>query len=376
MKRTPLYAAFQAAGARFVDFAGWEMPVQIRGIRHEHEAVRRGVGLFDVSHMGEIEVRGPGAAELCQQVTTNDVSKLVVGRAIYSPWCDEQGGTIDDTILYRPDEKRWLFCVNAGNVAVCLEWLTTQARGRADIEVLDFSLETALVAVQGPRASALVGTLGATSALLALRRFSCVETLLAGVPALVARTGYTGEDGFEIFVNAARVEALWTALLEVGASHAVELIGLGARDTLRLEAALPLYGHELSREISPLEAGLDFAVKLDGPAFLGREALRRQRTAGLQRRLIGLVAEGAGIPREGYEVIAKGRVVGRVTSGTQTPWLDRPIALALVESAEVEAALAVRIRGRDVSVRRVETPFYRQGMPPGLDDARSAKQGN
>ncbi len=363
MKRTPLHGALGAAGARFVDFAGWEMPVQISGIRPEHEAVRRAAGLFDVSHMGEIEIRGSGAAALCQRVMTNDLARLVPGKALYSPWCDERGGTIDDTILYRPEAEHWIFCVNASNIEVCLDWLREQAAGRTDVEIIDRSAELALVAVQGPLAARVLAPLGGEVA--ALPRFGCAAMQLAGTSCLVARTGYTGEDGFEIFVDSARVEALWHTLLEVGAPYGVLPAGLGARDTLRLEAALPLYGHELSREISPLEAGLDFAVRLDGPDFIGREALRRLRAAGLPRRRIGLVAEGAGIPREGYEVVSGERVVGRVTSGTRTPWLDRAIALALVESSALKGPLAVRIRGRDVAVRRVETPFYRTGMAPG-----------
>ena len=363
MKRTPLHGALSAAGARFVDFAGWEMPVQIRGIRAEHEAVRRAVGLFDVSHMGEIEIRGSGAAWLCQRVMTNDLARLVPGKALYSPWCDERGGTIDDTILYRPGAGRWIFCVNASNVEVCLDWLNAQAAGRADVEIIDRSAELALIALQGPLAAQVLAPLAAGVA--ALPRFGCAEMALGGTSCLVARTGYTGEDGFEIFVDGARAEALWHALLEVGAPHGALPAGLGARDTLRLEAALPLYGHELSRAISPLEAGLDFAVRLDGPDFIGREALRRLRAGGLPRRRIGLVAEGAGIPREGYDVVSGERVVGRVTSGTRTPWLDRAIALALLEANALEAPLAVRIRGRDVAVRRVETPFYRTGMAQG-----------
>ncbi|MFM7141950.1 MAG: glycine cleavage system aminomethyltransferase GcvT, partial [Alphaproteobacteria bacterium] len=293
MRRTALFELHREAGARFVEFGGWEMPVQYRGVLAEHAGVRERAGLFDVSHMGEIEVEGPGALALCQDVATNDAARIEPGRALYSPWCDERGGTIDDTILYRLGPERWMFCVNASNAATCAAWIAERARGRDGVRVRDASDATGLLALQGPAAAAIVERLGAPG-LAALPRFGVTEAAVGGVPCIAARTGYTGEDGFELFVEVGKSPVLWREILAAGASLGVEPIGLGARDTLRLEAGLPLYGHELSREISPLEAGLGWAVRLDKGPFCGRDALAAQKAAGLPRRLVGLRLVDAG----------------------------------------------------------------------------------
>ncbi|HZR83153.1 MAG TPA: glycine cleavage system aminomethyltransferase GcvT [Candidatus Binatia bacterium] len=364
MRRTPLYESHKRAGARFVEFGGWEMPVQYRGILAEHAAVRTQAGLFDVSHMGEIEVSGTGALALCQEIATNDAARLAVGQAQYTLWCDETGGTIDDTILYRTGDDRYFFCVNASNAPTCSAWIAERARGRRDVAVRDASDETALLALQGPNAAAIAERAGAPE-LRALPRFACTRATVAGVACTAARTGYTGEDGFELFARATDAVALWDALLEAGAPLGLEPIGLGARDTLRLEAGLPLYGHELSREISPLEAGVGWAVKLEKGDFVGAAALARAKREGLARRLVGLEIVDAGIARADHPVLAGDERVGAVTSGTKSPTLGVAIALALVRREALDAALAVEVRGRRLSAKRVALPFYRRSSSDG-----------
>jgi aminomethyltransferase len=367
MRRSPLHELHRQSGARFTEFAGWEMPVQYRGILAEHETVRSRVGLFDVSHMGEIEVAGRDALALCQHVTTNDAAKLAVGDAQYTLWCDERGGTIDDTILYRLDAERYLFCVNASNAATCSAWIGDQAHAFPGARVVDRSDELGLVAVQGPRAAELVERAGGAT-VVRLGRFQCCESDLAGVRVIAARTGYTGEDGFELFTTTRELAGLWSALLDAGRPFGAEPIGLGARDTLRLEAALPLYGHELSRDISPLEAGLGWAVKLGKGRFVGGDALAAAKARGVARSLIGIGMTEPGIARGEYPVVAAGRQVGVVTSGTKSPTLGVAIALALVARESVDAPLAVGIRGREVLAERLPLPFYRRGKAAGGGD--------
>ncbi|MBM4270157.1 MAG: glycine cleavage system aminomethyltransferase GcvT [Deltaproteobacteria bacterium] len=367
-RRTPLYEKHRAAGARFVEFGGWQMPVQYRGLLAEHEAVRTRAGLFDVSHMGEIEVAGPGALALCQRIATNDASSLAVGRAQYTIWCDESGGTIDDTILYRRGPERFLFCVNASNTATCVDWIGKQAGGLQGALVRDRSDATCLLALQGPKAVGWLASVGAPW-IEALPRFGCAEGEVLGLSLFAARTGYTGEDGVELFVDAGDAPALWEALLEHGREDpGLEPIGLGARDTLRLEAALPLYGHELGRDISPLEAGLGWAVKLGKKDFIGAAALASQRERGVPRRLIGLRLVDKGIARATYPVTTEERRVGEVTSGTLSPTLGQAIALALIDQEWLDAPLYVEIRGRRVAAERVGIPFYRRSGP-GRDGA-------
>jgi aminomethyltransferase len=367
-RKTPLYEVHKAAGARFVGFAGWEMPVFYDSLLAEHEAVRTHAGLFDVSHMGEIEVTGAGALALCQRITTNDASRLRVGQAQYTLWCDEHGGTIDDTLLYRLGESRYLFCVNASNRADCFAWITDHATSGQGAAVRDVSDEMGLLALQGPTAAALISRGGGHS-LAALPRFACAFGQVCGVDVLAARTGYTGEDGFELFVSAPRLVELWQRLLALDDAGPVVPAGLGARDTLRLEAALPLYGHELSRDVTPLEAGLGWAVKLAKGDFLGAGALAEQKRTGLARRTVGLKLVEPGIAREGYPVISGDRVVGRVTSGTRSPSLRVSIALAIIEQEWVDALLSVEIRGRSARAERVPLPFYRASAKERADGA-------
>jgi aminomethyltransferase len=366
LRRTPLWEEHRRLGGRLVEFAGWEMPVQYEGVLAEHRAVRSRAGLFDVSHMGELVVRGPAALGAVQRAVTNDASPLAVGAAMYTPMCYPDGGTVDDLIVYRTGETEYLLIVNAANADRDREWLRGLASG-LDAEVADESDAWALLALQGPLAAAILGGLAGDD-LSRLRPFRFRQGVpVAGRPCTVARTGYTGEDGFEILCPAADAPAVWRALLDDGRPVPC---GLGARDTLRLEAALPLYGHELSPEINPLEARLGPFVKLEKGDFVGREALQRVRAEGPRRRLCGLVLLERAVARAGYPV----RPGGRVTSGTFSPTLERSIALALVpadparpgsDPAPPGSRLAVEVRGRDVPADVVKLPFYRRAPAGG-----------
>lgn len=360
MKRTPLHTAHQKLGARFVDFGGWEMPVQYRGILAEHATVREAAGLFDVSHMGEIELRGPHAIAAVQHLTANDVGKLADGQAQYSLLLLPSGGIVDDIMVYRLGPERILLCVNAGNTGKDLDWIRDHA-GAA--EVVDRSAETALLALQGPRATAILARL-TPAPITAQPRFSCLEIEVAGIPLFAARTGYTGEDGWELFCDAGRAEQLWGALLHGGD---VSPIGLGARDTLRLESALPLYGNDIDASTTPLEARLGWVVRFEKPEFIGRDALVAQRDAGIRRRLCGFELAERGIARHGYALFHDGQRVGHVTSGSQSPSLGKAIGLGYVppDLAAVGTRLDVEIRGRAAAATVVALPFYRRNAAGG-----------
>lgn len=344
-------------------FAGWSLPLQYRGIIAEHRAVRSAAGLFDVSHMGELECTGPGAAAGVARLTCLAVERLAVGQARYSLILDEAGGILDDVIVYRLGGAWYRIVVNAANAAAMADHArrVAAAAGAGGAEVRDASAELSLLALQGPRAAAIVREAGG-SALAALGRYRCRRAAVADVPVLAARTGYTGEDGFELFVAAEQAEALWTRLLEAGAGAGLAPAGLGARDTLRLEAALPLYGHELTPEVSPLEAGLGRFVSAAG-GFIGAAALRRQRQQGVARALVHLQLHGRAVARAGYPITtAAGTPVGSVTSGGYGPWLQRSLAMGLVarQHAAVGGELAVLIRGRPHGAAVVARPFYRR----------------
>jgi aminomethyltransferase len=358
---TPLASRHEALGARMIDFAGWLMPVQYSSILEEHRAVRERVGLFDLSHMGELLVEGPAAGEALAAAVVSDPPALRVGRAQYSMICAPDGGIIDDLIIYRLADDRFMVVANAGNATVVSDALATRLAGtRAVLD--DQSLATGLVAVQGPRSADVLAPLTDVD-LGGLRYYAIAEGHVAGIPAQVARTGYTGEDGFEVFVETARTGELWDALLDaIRAADGVP-VGLGARDTLRLEAGMPLYGNELDLGTTPYEAGLGRVVKLDKPGmFVGRAALEKVATDGPKRRLVGLVIEGRGIARHGYPVHAGDRRTGVVTSGTQSPTLGVPIAMAYVATADSEpdTRLEVEIRDARVAARVVPLPFYRR----------------
>ena len=358
MKQTPLYAKHRELGGRIIDFGGWAMPVQYRGIIEEHEAVRRAAGLFDVSHMGELLVRGPDALANLQRLMTNDLSRVQAGQAVYSPMCTPEGGVVDDLLLYPCSDREWLLVVNAANTDRDIAWIAGHLTGDATLQ--DVSADCAQLAIQGPAAERILQRLTETP-LAGIRFYRFRQPVFcAGVETLVSRTGYTGEDGFEIYLAAAAAPLLWDRLLAEGEPDGLVPAGLGARDTLRLEAALPLYGQELGPDISPLEAGLDRFVKLDKPSFIGRDALLRQRAEGLPRRLVGLEMLDRGVPRSHYEVRAGDRLVGHVTSGSYAPTLRRNIALALVavDQSATGTALDIVVRGKPLQAKVVGLPFY------------------
>jgi aminomethyltransferase len=358
---TPLLHRHRALGAKIVEFAGWLMPIQYRGILEEHRATRSAAGLFDLSHMGELGVEGPEAGAALAAALVSDPPSLAVGRAHYSMICAEDGGILDDLIVYRLAPDRFMVVANASNAKTVSDALA--ARIKPFKAVLDdLSLATGLIAVQGPRSQDIVGPLTDVD-LRAVRYYGIAEGSVAGRPALVARTGYTGEDGFEMFVEVGHVGEVWDALLDAGRPRGLVPVGLGARDTLRLEAGMPLYGNELSRATNPYEADLGRVVKLDKPGpFVGREALERVAREGTPRRLVGLVLRGRGIARHGYPVVADGVATGAVTSGTMSPTLGTAIAMAYVATAHAEPGtmLAVEIRGAPVAAEVVPLPFYKR----------------
>ena len=359
-KRTVLFAEHQKLGARMTNFAGFEMPVQYSGIIEEHMAVRTSAGVFDLSHMGEFELSGPHALELLERALTNSAARLREGQAQYTLLCAPDGGTIDDLIVYRLGAERFMLCVNASNIEADREWLLGLNHDGADFR--DVSDATALVAVQGPKAIAILKRLAAFP-IDEVPRFGVAEGEIGGVRCLAARTGYTGEDGFEMFVAAADASRLFSGLIAAGEADQVKPCGLGARDTLRLEAGLPLYGHELDRDTSPLEAGLGMFVKF-GHGFVGEEALAKQRAEGLKKHLIGLMTDDARtIGRQGYPVMIDDVAVGAVTSGTFAPALTRPIAMAYAHGRErpaVGTRLAVEVRNRKVPATIVARPLYKR----------------
>jgi len=353
LRRTPLYDEHKDLGARLVDFAGWEMPVQYSGIKAEHQAVRNHAGLFDVSHMGEVVFRGPDAEEAVQRLVTRDVSRLADGQAGYAAVCYEDGGTVDDVLVYKRPED-FLVVVNASNRDKDLEHFRGNTKD-LDVEVADESDVWALLALQGPEAAGLL--MGLTDAdLTGLKYYRFLEGDVAGAKAVISRTGYTGEDGFELYLSPDGAPRVWRELLEAGATPT----GLGARDTLRLEAGMCLYGNELDPETTPLEAGIGFAVHLDKEQeFIGQDALRREKEEGLRQKLVGFEVEGRGIARHDHPVRVEDETVGRVTSGTLSPTLNRAIGLALV-SPGVEDEFEVVIRERPVEAHTVELPFYKR----------------
>ncbi len=359
--RTPLHEEHLALGAKMVPFAAWEMPIQYPGgIVNEHRAVRSAAGMFDLSHMGEVYVRGRGAGAAVDRLVTSDVSGLQVGQARYGLVCNERGTIVDDVIVYRLEAETYLIVVNAANVAKDLDHI--RAHIGSDVGIEDASMDTALIAVQGPRSPVIMASVTDLEIREAtvedLAPFGVVAARVAGARAWVARTGYTGEDGFEVFLPWERAVGPWTRLLAAGSALGLTPIGLGARDTLRLEARYSLYGNEIDETTDPIEAGLGWTCKLDKD-LVGRDAIAKAKERGPSRRIVGLVVDG-GVARHGYPVVHEGQQVGRVTSGTFGPTVGKNIALAFVPVAlaKVGTEVAVRIREHDVPARVVRTPFY------------------
>ncbi len=341
LKQTPLYAAHVEAGARIVDFAGWAMPVLYTGILEESRAVRNAVGIFDISHMGRVHISGSGATDLLQSLTSNDVAALRPSDAQYSLLTNPQGGIIDDIIVYREGEEAYLVVINASNSDKDLDWIRDHTP--AGVNVFNRTSATAMIAVQGPQAPDIVADFAADSGLLNLDRFQYAAGTLQGAPATFCRTGYTGEDGFEIIVPAESALAVWKALIAAGATAC----GLGARDALRIEAGYPLYGHEIDDTTSPVEAGLMWVVKLDKGEFTGRQAIRAVKEAGAKRRLVGLRLQERIVPRQGYTVYRDSEPVGEVTSGVFSPTLNTSIAMAYLAVPAAKIGTQVEIAIRD-----------------------------
>lgn len=358
-QRTALYDCHLKARAKMVDFAGWEMPIEYSGIKKEHEAVRNGVGLFDLSHMGELYVSGPEAMDYLQGLFSNDLSKIPVGKAQYGCMCNPQGRVLDDMIIYRM-EDRWLVVMNASNREKIVHWM--QSHGQGKVELDDRSLTTSLIAIQGPQAQATLQP-HVDIDLEPIAYYGFAQGKACGVNALISRTGYTGEDGFELYLPWNEAVQVWETLIQL---PGVEPIGLGARDTLRLESGYALYGHELSEEITPLDASLGWVVKLD-KAFVGRDALQAYKEKGVERCLVGLEMEGRAIPREGYPLYHQGRQVGHVTSGTFSPSLKKGVALGSVETGlrAVGTEIEVEIRGRHERAKVTRLPFVKGSVRRG-----------
>lgn len=357
-KKTPLYESHVAAGGKLVEFAGYSMPVQYRGIIDEHKKVREAVGLFDVSHMGEFFVRGPKALDFLQKVTINDVSKLEAGQAQYSAMCYQNGGIIDDLIVYRFADA-YMLIVNAGNIAKNFDWLLQHVED--GVELTDDSDDYALMALQGRHAEAVLQDLTKIQ-LSEVKFYRFAEGDVAGRKAIVSRTGYTGEDGFEIAVGPNDAEPVWQSLMAAGSSYGIEPIGLGARDTLRLEMKYCLYGNDIDETTNPLEAGLGWITKLDKGDFIGASVLRKVKEDKPKRKLVGLQLTDRNIARHGYDILHDGVRVGVITSGSLSPSLGYPIALGYVEAelAVPDTELIVQIRNREASAKVVKTPFYKR----------------
>ncbi|WP_347862764.1 glycine cleavage system aminomethyltransferase GcvT [Salimicrobium sp. PL1-032A] len=362
--RSPLHNEFVRLGAKLINFGGWEMPVQFKGIKEEHKAVRENAGLFDVSHMGEIIVRGPASVSFLNKMLTNNVEKLSPGKAQYTLMCYDDGGTVDDLIVYQLNEEEYLLVVNAANKDKDVQWLIDHTQ--EGVSIIDYSASYAQLAVQGPRAEKVLQKITEEN-LQAIRFFrfsSGVSFKGVSESAIVSRTGYTGEDGFEIYLPVEAATDLWRVVLAAGEEDGVQPVGLGARDTLRFEAALPLYSQELSPSVSPVEAGLGFAVKEKKEVdFHGKEILQQQKEKGTKRQLKGIEMIEKGIPRNGYLVYdEEGREIGFVTSGTQSPTLQKNLGLALLDREYTEEGryVYVQVRKKRIQAKVVSTPFYKR----------------
>lgn len=361
VNKTPLFEIHQSLGAKLVPFAGWQMPIRYSGIIDEHLCVRERAGLFDVSHMGEIEVVGAGAFELLQKATTNDVSKLYDGKAQYSLLCQPDGGIVDDLLVYRISSAKYLLCVNCANKDKDYKWISEMAAAEKNVSAVDKSAEYAQIALQGPLAQTILqSVVDCDLETIGSFEFEIVE--VDGCKTIVSRTGYTGEDGFELYLAPEGAAGLWRQIMSSGASSGIMPVGLGARDTLRTEMKYPLYGNDIGADTDPLEAGLQWVVKFDKGDFVGREALMQKKEAGLTRKLVCIEMAGRHIPRTGCAVFSDKRQIGVVTSGTKSPTLNVGIAIAYVDIGfeQTGASLTVDIRGKQHEAKIVAAPFYKR----------------
>jgi len=360
LKRTPLYERHLALGARLVEFSGWEMPVQYSSILDEHRAVRTRAGLFDVSHMGEFKIEGPDSLAFLQYLVPNDVSHLAIHQALYTQLCLPNGGTIDDLIIYYLAENHYMMVVNAGNIDKDFAWVEQQAK-IFDVQVFNQSDTTALLALQGPEAQAILQPLADVD-LSTIRYYHCEPGVVDGINCIISRTGYTGEDGFELYCAPVDVVTLWNDLLAAGKERGLLPAGLGARDTLRIEAGYCLYGHELDEQTNPLEAGLGWTVKLNKGEFIGRDALLKVKEEGPKRKLIGIEMIERGISRAGYAIYENDQQIGSLTSGAPGPALNKNIGIGYVEAshAVVGNTVQIDIRGKRTAAQIVALPFYKR----------------
>lgn len=359
VKKTKLFDVHGRYGGKIIDFAGWALPVQYEGIIPEHEAVRNAAGLFDVSHMGEVEAKGPQAFDYVQNLVTNDISVLNDNQILYTMMCYPDGGIVDDLLVYKFNNEFYYLVINAGNIDKDFKWMQDN-KGSYNVELTNISPEVSEVAIQGPKAQEILQRLTNTD-LSNIKFFYCDRNVdVAGFKCLVSRTGYTGEDGFEVYTDNENIEALWDKIMEAGKDLGLKPAGLGARDTLRFEANLPLYGNELSEKITPLEAGLGFFVKLNKDNFIGKEALVKQKEEGLKRKTVGFEMKERGIPRHGYPVMADGKEIGFVTTGYQSPTLKRNIGLALIDAeyAELGTEIEISIRNKPAKAEVISRKFY------------------
>ena len=361
--KTRLYKRHQELGARIVEFAGYLMPVQYEGIMQEHQAVREKAGLFDVSHMGEIMIAGPQALDLIQYLTTNNAARLRVNQVQYTFLCYPDGGVVDDILVYRLQEKVFMLVVNASNADKDLEWVKEHSTSFPGAQVEDQSDNFGLLALQGPLAARILSFL-TTYDLASIKYYwSVADVEVAGTKVLLSRTGYTGEDGFELYVAPHNIEKVFDSLLEAGGKLGLKPAGLGARDTLRLEAGMPLYGHELSPGKNPLEARLGFFVDFSKEDFIGKDALLKIKKAGVAKKLVGFEVEGRRVPRQGYPLVHEGQQVGEVTSGTFSPTLRKSLGMGYLPPAlaEVGNEVGLDIRGKIIEAKVVPLPFYKRG---------------
>ena len=361
LKKTSLFSTHEKYGGKIIDFSGWALPVQYEGIIPEHEAVRNHAGLFDVSHMGEVEAKGKEAFNFVQNLVTNDVSKLEDNQILYTFMCKPDGGTVDDLLVYKFNNNEFLLVINASNIDKDFAWIQENV-GDYEVEVKNISDNISEMAIQGPNAQKILQKL-TDKDLSEIKFFYLSKDInVAGTNCMISRTGYTGEDGFEIYLSNDDVAMVWDKLMEVGKEYGIKPAGLGARDTLRFEASLPLYGNELSSEITPLEAGLGFFVKLDTDDFIGKNALVKQKEEGLKRKIVGFELLDKGVARHGYEVMADGEVIGFVTTGYQSPTLKKSIGLAMVdiEYSKMETPIEIKIRKRIAKAKVISKRFYKK----------------
>lgn len=358
LKYTPLHSAVIASGGKMVPFAGWHMPVEFSGLVNEHNFVRTSAGMFDVSHMGEIEIKGKDALALVQKVTSNNASKLAINQAHYTGLLYPEGTFVDDMLVHRMADDHFFLCVNASNADKDFEYIKSHASG--NVEVMNSSDHYAQIAVQGPKAISIVQRMTAFD-LSTIKYYWFRKIDMEGIPVIAARTGYTGEDGFEIYSPPEKAEHFWKRILEIGGKQIIP-VGLGARDTLRLEAKMVLYGNDIDNEHTVLEADLDWILKWDKGDFLARKALEKQKEEGIDRRLVGFEVVGRGIARHGHDAYIGDKKVGTVTSGTFAPFLKKPIGLVYLpaENAVIDQEFEIDVRGKRISARVVPTPFYKR----------------